>query len=257
MSQRTSQRQQTGRASSALEAELTRVRRIEAILVTEREVLARCVRGDPLEKLLDHITGTIIEQSAHVVPAILLLEGGRLRYASAPTLPPEYIAGVDDTPIGPMVRSCGTAAHRNAPVYVSDIASDPKWSNYQALALRHQLRACWSTPIRASDGQVLGTFALYHREPKLPSDEDLSIIDLLSRTTGLVLEWYRTEKRRRTLLTAVLEATENLRAASDPERFEGELAAIERNVRAALDHGAVMPAARAREYAAIAGPAGE
>ena len=46
---------------------------------------------------------------------------------------------------------------------VTDIASDPLWTAYAPLALSYDLRACWSTPILAQDGIVLGTFAVYHR----------------------------------------------------------------------------------------------
>jgi GAF domain-containing protein len=41
-------------------------------------------------------------------------------------------------------------------VFVSDTAADPLWADYRALALAHDLRACWSTPILSSEGGVLG-----------------------------------------------------------------------------------------------------
>ena len=241
---------------AALFAESERVRRVEAILNTERELLERCVKGESLEQLLDRITGTIIEHSDDMIPSILLLNGGRLRHGSAPTLPPDYVAAIDGARIGPMAGSCGTAAFRNAPVYASDIASDPRWTSYQALALQHGLRACWSTPIRGSDGQVLATFALYHREPKLPSDDDLSLIDRLSRTTALVLEWRRSEEHRRTLLHAILDSTRTLRGRpEDRDNVERALSEIERKVQAAID--TIRPLLRDKEIEAITPLAGD
>jgi GAF domain-containing protein len=45
------------------------------------------------------------------------------------------------------VGSCGTAAWRNAPVLVDDIAQDPLWTDFKHLILPLGFKACWSTPI--------------------------------------------------------------------------------------------------------------
>ena len=71
--------------------------------------------------------------------------------------------------------SCGTAAFRNERVIVSDIRSDPLWEEYRELAAGHGLVACWSQPIRSSEGEVLGTFAMYYEEPRAPTKEELGM----------------------------------------------------------------------------------
>jgi PAS domain S-box-containing protein len=92
-------------------------------------------------------------------------------------------------------------------VLVADIGSDPLWAAYRELALGHGLQACWSTPIFASDGAVLGTFALYYGQPRAPSDEHLRLIELVSRTAATVIERQRAEDERLRLVQD-LEATE-------------------------------------------------
>jgi GAF domain-containing protein len=57
--------------------------------------------------------------------------------------------------------SCGTAAWRNAPVIVDNIAQDPLWEEYRHLVLPLGYQACWSTPIRNSQHQPIGTFAYF------------------------------------------------------------------------------------------------
>jgi signal transduction histidine kinase len=47
---------------------------------------------------------------------------------------------------------------------------------------------------------VLGTFALYHREPIAPSLEDVGLTLLMSRTVAVLIEWWRGEEARRQLL---------------------------------------------------------
>ncbi|MGR3436655.1 MAG: GAF domain-containing protein [Shimia sp.] len=95
--------------------------------------------------------------------------------------------------IGDGAGSCGTAAFTRAPVFVTDIATDPLWKDFRDLALPHGLAACWSVPIRATDGSVIGTFANYYPEPREPSDEDMAAINILGQTAGVAVERHRAE----------------------------------------------------------------
>ena len=70
-----------------------------------------------------------------------------MRHGASPSLPDSFIRAVDGQPIGPRAGSCGTAAFRRESVIVEDIAADPLWADFCEVALRHDLRACWSTPI--------------------------------------------------------------------------------------------------------------
>jgi PAS domain S-box-containing protein len=73
-------------------------------------------------------------------------------------------------------------------VIVSDIATDPLWADYRELALAHELRACWSTPILSSAGKVLGTFAIYYREPRSPNPQDSNVIEQITHLASIALE---------------------------------------------------------------------
>src|SRR5712691_7639202 len=99
--------------------------------------------------------------------------------------------------IGPCVGSCGTAAYRAEPVIVSDIASDPLWANFRDLALAHGLQACWSTPILSSAGRVLGTFAIYYREPRSPTPQEHNLIDRITHLASIAVEREQAEQALR------------------------------------------------------------
>ena len=90
--------------------------------------------------------------------------------------------------IGPRAGSCGTAAYRAQPVVVSDIATDPLWADYRALALSHSLRACWSTPMLSSEGRVLGTLAVYYREPRPPRPHERDIVERITHLAAVTVE---------------------------------------------------------------------
>lgn len=154
-------------------------------------VLELAVNDSPLEISLGELI-KIVEMNSKtgVLGSILLLDedGKTLRHGAAPSLPELYCAAIDGAEIGPKVGSCGTAAFTGQPVFVSDIATDPLWEDFRDLALSCGLRACWSTPILTSQRKVIGTFAMYHREPREPTVRDLALVDLITQTAALVID---------------------------------------------------------------------
>ena len=89
------------------------------------------------------------------------------------------------------------AAFLKTQVIAADVASDTRWDAYEwrALALEHGLRACWSTPILSSDGRVLGTFAIYAREPRSPVAQDYRLIEQFTYLASIAIERTRAEEK--------------------------------------------------------------
>jgi GAF domain-containing protein len=170
---------------------------------TERfvRVLELAVNDSPLEISLGELI-KIVEMNSKtgVLGSILLLdaEDKTLHHGAAPSLPELYNTAIDGVEIGPKVGSCGTAAYSGKPVFVSDIATDPLWEDFKELALSCGLRACWSTPIISSGRKVLGTFAMYHREPREPTVRDLALVELVTQTAALIID----RKRAQALLAS-------------------------------------------------------
>ncbi len=141
--------------------------RADAVARLQQDVLELVAAGRSLKLVLDFLCRQVEACAPELACSVLLLgEDRRLRFAAGPSLPAAYNAVIDGAEIGPAVGSCGTAAWRGTSVEVTDIATDPLWADYRALALSHGLAACWSSPIKGRDSQVLGTFALYYREPR-------------------------------------------------------------------------------------------
>lgn len=163
----------------------------DALRLVQNRVLELAIRDTSLGETLEALIAAVEAQSADgVLGSILLLdEGGKhLRHGAAPSLPDAYNEAIDGVAIGPGVGSCGTAAYSINPVYVSDIAEDPLWADFRELALVHGLRACWSTPIVNGADEVLGTFAMYYREPRAPAEDDLELVDFVTRSAALIIE---------------------------------------------------------------------
>ena len=204
--------------------DISSAKRSEAVLDGQRRALELAVNGASLDSILEVLVSTIEDQAHGALASILLLDpdGLHLRHGVAPRLAPAYCRALDGTRIGPDVGSCGTAAHSGRPVIAVDIATDPRWTGFRDQALEQGLRACWSVPIFSGRGQVLGTFAVYHREPHSPSASDQDVVELISRTAGIVIERQReterrlaAEKRLETADRRYLESEEKFRNLAD------------------------------------------
>ena len=131
----------------------------------QRKVLEAMVREQPLCDVLDMVCREVERIAPDVCSSILAVDEDRtLRPLAAPHLPKSFSDALNGSPIGPMAGSCGTAAFRNEAVFVDDIETDPLWTEpFKSMALSLGLKACWSAPIHATDGKVIGTFAFYFR----------------------------------------------------------------------------------------------
>jgi formate hydrogenlyase transcriptional activator len=155
--------------------------------------------GEALPRILETLCRVVEAQASDVLASCLLLDahGTHLRHAAAPRLPQSYIDAIDGVAIGPTGGSCITAAYRAAPVVVADIAVDPLWAAYRHLPLAHGLRASWSAPILSSAGQVLGTFAMYYREPRSPRPQDLEVLEQIAAVAAVAIQHQRAHERVR------------------------------------------------------------
>ena len=162
----------------------------EQFLIEQSRILQRLAANAPLSEILKRLVLLIEAQSPGMLCSVLLLseDGDHIRHGAAPSLPREYVEAIDGQPIGPKHGSCGTAMYRGEPVHVTDIASDSLWENYRELALANGLRACWSTPILSGRGKVLGSFAMYYREPRTPTGEEAGLTEVATRIAGLAIE---------------------------------------------------------------------
>ncbi|MFP4344434.1 MAG: GAF domain-containing protein [Anaerolineales bacterium] len=173
--------------------------RAQAIEQGQRQFLELLASGGTLEETLTALVRIIEEQSPGMLGLVLLLDedGQHLRHGASVSLPADYVESVDGLRIGPQVGSCGTASFHGERVVVEDIATDPRWEGLRDLALQHGLRACWSEPVVRADGRVAGTFAMYYRYPRVPTDAELRTIETAAHLVGVAIERKEAEETLR------------------------------------------------------------
>jgi diguanylate cyclase (GGDEF)-like protein/PAS domain S-box-containing protein len=153
-------------------------------------MLEMVARGEPLADILNAIVTAIETEEPSSMCSILLMDkaGKHLLTGAAPSLPPFYNEAIHGIEIGMGVGSCGTAASLGERMIVEDIMSHDYWRPYAELAKRAELGACWSEPIISSAGKVLGTFAIYHADPAMPTPENIERINFAANLVAIAIE---------------------------------------------------------------------
>ena len=154
------------------------------------QILELITSGEQLSVILEAIVHSVEENNTGMLCSILLLDdtGKHLLSGAAPSLPDFYNQAINGIEIGVGVGSCGTAAYTNERVIVEDIQNHPYWTPYKALASKAGLGACWSEPIRSTQGKVLGTFAIYHHEANQPTDANIALIEQSASLASIAIE---------------------------------------------------------------------
>ncbi len=180
-------------------------------LALHNQVLQHISLGMPLPKVLDELARQVEALRLGMLCSILLLDedGKHLRHGAAPGLPDFYNQAINGLAIGDGMGACGTAAYRGERVIVEDVQQHAYWPEpYRDLARRAGVQSCWSQPIKDSNGRVLGTFAIYHQKPALPSDTEIALIERYADFTALAIERIRIQ-------TALRESEASMRAILD------------------------------------------
>ena len=178
----------------AVFVDVTDVRAAESFAAAQEKVLVLIAGGAPVRASMQAILRLIESSAPDSLCSLLISHGGELGQAIAPSLPPEFVQATNGLKIAEGVGACGTAAFRRESVIVEDVRRDPLMQDFRELLLAHGLLACWSTPVVATDGEVLATFAMYRRMPGRPQPADQLLIGAVTRLAALALERARAEE---------------------------------------------------------------
>ncbi len=193
------------------------IRRRETLHAAEQRTLELIADGAGLKDVLDQLCSSIDVQVAPSVTTVLLRDPDRecLWHGGGLGVPHEWISAIIPVPIDE-VGLCGRAAFLKQRVVVPDVATDPNWPDeYRDLAIRNCIRAAWSEPIVTKDGEVLGTFALYSHEPRVPTEEDLALIQGAGHIARIAIERQRSQESLRAALEGIKNSEARLRQVID------------------------------------------
>src|SRR4030095_9684214 len=176
--------------------DITRIKEEEFFRAGQSRVLEMIAADAPLSEVLKSLVLLMEEQAEGLRCSILLLnrDGKHVRHGAAPNLPEAYVKAVDGAPIGPRNGSCGTAMFTAKPVIVTDVMTDPLWTDYRDFARICGLRACWSSRILSPQGDVLGSFAMYRQETRGPKPEETRLTEIATHIAGIAIDRQRQQE---------------------------------------------------------------
>ena len=176
---------------------------------SRNRILEAIANGTPLPETLALMVAMAEQELPGGICTLLRLDRtqGKLFSACGSALSATYTDAIEGLQIGEKIGSCGTAAFTASRVVVEDIDNHPYWRAWRAVAAAEGLRACWSQPIMAAAGKVLGTLAIYYRTPRSPTADEIQVIELVASLAAICLEraeaeqaLRRQEEQARTLL---------------------------------------------------------
>jgi PAS domain S-box-containing protein len=197
---------------------LGELKRTEWLYAAEMETLRLINEGVSLPNILTHVCASIDRYISPSITTILLMDpdGQRLWPAAGPKVRQEWTRAISPLLVDRDSGLCSTAAALKTRVIVPDVASEPIWlDEYRDLALTLGIRAGWSQPMVTKDGQVLGTFAVYSPECRVPTDEDLALIEAAGHVTLLAIERQRSHEALTNALADVRKSETELRRMTD------------------------------------------
>lgn len=159
-------------------------------------VLEKLATGTTMPEVLSELTSAMEEQKPGMRASILLLDDeNTLRYGAAQSLPQLYKDIFDGMLANDEAGPCGIAASTGEPVIVTDTSTHPIFAERQDLVAEMEIGAVWSFPIKSRDGRVLGSVAMIYRNPRAPSDSDLTFINGAAKLAAVAIERRRAEQR--------------------------------------------------------------
>jgi len=182
------------KASLSVVTDVTHSHRDKRLLEGEREILEMVATGKPLQQTLDALTRKVEQLAPGSFASVLLLEAGgnRLRVGAAPSLPDLFARAITAASFAPLLLAGGTADAPGQSLITPDLAVDPRWDGYSAVALALGLKACWALPIRMSTGDPLGCFAVFFSAVGGPTDDQHRLIEAAARIAGIAVQRERT-----------------------------------------------------------------
>jgi signal transduction histidine kinase len=176
------------------------------------ELLSLLVQDEPLQAMLSKLVQLMRKVRGPSTRAAIFVhdvESRVLRFGASVGIAPGYTKAVDDFPVEGCKPACGHAVFHGRNEFVADVYEDEKWQPFVHLCTEFGFRACWSFVLMASSGECLGTLALYHAEPCLPTTEDAEQVQYFARTAALLIERHLKEEARNKDLRELEEQARN------------------------------------------------
>ncbi len=161
-----------------------------------QHTLEKVAKGSSLQEIMLQVIKSVESIYPRAMCSILLTdkEGQEFLSVTAPDLPSFFKTAINDAGKGIGAGCCAITALTGARVIVEDIASHPYWQNDKGLTAADNIGSFWSESILSTSGLVLGIFTIYRKEPSVPDEQKIALIESAVNLLGIAIDRVRAEE---------------------------------------------------------------
>ena len=174
------------------------LKRAQALLSAEVELLEMVARGEVLGRVLDALSRQVEQLCSGSFCCVLLVTpDGHLHVTAAPNLPAVFQSLFEGQGIDSGYGPCSMAVIEKTRIIVPDLAKDSRWRNPAWLPIISSLGfgSCRAVPILSASGEVSGVVAIHRPGPGIPSleEQEEDIIDRFAKIAGIAIDRAKTD----------------------------------------------------------------
>lgn len=153
-------------------------------------ILNKLLQSKPLLEILNTIAEGVVEINSDMQCSIFLLDSTHhsLNVGGAAGLSENYLEALEGVKIGKGVGACGEAAFTGKRVITENVNTHRNWQKFLGITQPADIHSCWSEPILSASGNILGTLAIYHKQPRAPSEEHIAFLQSEAQLAALAIE---------------------------------------------------------------------
>lgn len=161
---------------------------LENAAITRSEVLQKLYTGATLQEVLDFAVCLIEKHNPEIHCSIVTFDdyGTPTNVISAPGMQRLYPSGINGILARLSLQVCETQQ-----VAVKNVYCDAGWQPHLEFANQLNIRSCYSTPSKGSNGKLLGVFSIYKEYEGSPSMREQAVYSRIATLIALVTEQNR------------------------------------------------------------------
>jgi GAF domain-containing protein len=166
------------------------------LLAGQKEAFQAAINRASIKTALDALVRTTVDHLRDEGRASFFLmkpDGTAINHLTG--LGDEYTRVVGDLPIAADSFGCGLAVYTGEPVISPDVDLDPNWTPHLWLARQFDYRGCWSFPVKTAGGKNVGTYCMYSRKPRHPTQHNMEFAAAVTRTAAIIISRSQEEER--------------------------------------------------------------
>ena len=179
-------------------------------LAAQQTIQDMVVQEQPLTGTLEEVCRLVESQIVDSICAIRLSnrDADTLEWVAGERVPESFRQPVDFSEIDGPFTTCGGAAASGELIISPDLIAEADSPDLREQAIEQGVHACWSYPIVASNGALLGTLCVMRGTPGEPESQELALSAKAVGFAAMAIEKYSDRRALRTLERSV-EASNN------------------------------------------------